>query len=186
MPLYFITGNKNKFKEIEEILPGLEFLEMDLPEIQEIDPHKVVRAKLEAAFAHKKGEFIVEDTSLYLECLNGLPGPLVKWFQKTIGIEGIANLAEKLGNDRAEAKTIIGYAKNSEEIHFFEGAVSGKIVSPRGGHKFGWDPIFQPGPPAGRQAGPPKTFAEMEDEERRSLKMRRVAALKLKDFLKQP
>src|SRR3989338_4361197 len=112
MPLYFITGNKNKFNEVKSVLP----------EIQDIDAHKVVKAKLLSAFEHKKGEFIVEDTSLYLDCLNGLPGPLVKWFQKTIGIEGIGDLAEKFGNDGALAKTMIGYAKNPEEIYFFEGA----------------------------------------------------------------
>ena len=50
------------------------------------------------------------------------------------------------------------------------------IVSPRGANNFGWDPIFQPD-------GHTKTFAEMEDDERISLKMRRTAALKLKDFL---
>ena len=101
---------------------------------------------------------------------------MVKWFQKTIGIEGIADLAEKFGNDGALAKTVIGYAKNPEEIYFFEGAVSGTIVPPIGEHKFGWDPIFQPD-------GHTKTFAEMDDEERMSLKMRRIATLKLKEFL---
>jgi len=176
MPLYFITGNKNKFNEVKSVLPDIEHLDMDLPEIQDIDAHKVVKAKLLSAFEHKKGEFIVEDTSLYLDCLNGLPGPLVKWFQKTIGIEGIADLAEKFGNDGALAKTVIGYAKNPGEIRFFEGDVSGTIVPPRGEHKFGWDPIFRPD-------GHKKTFAEMDDEERMSLKMRRIAALKLKEFL---
>lgn len=174
--LYFVTGNKNKFNEISSVIPEIQLLEKDLPEIQEIDPHKIVRKKLTAAFRHRKGEFIVEDTSLYLECLNGLPGPLIKWFLKTIGPVGIANLADKLGNNKAEAKTIIGYAKNKDETHFFGGAVSGAIVAPRGALDFGWSPIFQPD-------GHTKTLAEMEDDERIPLKMRRIAALKLKDFL---
>lgn len=176
MPLYFITGNKNKFEEIKSVIPNIEHLDMELPEIQETDSKKIIEAKLKEALNHQNGEFIVEDTGLYLDCLKGFPGPLVKWFLKKIGNDGLAQIAEKLGNSRAEAKTIIGYAKNHEEIYFFEGAVSGQIVSPRGKSDFGWDPIFQPD-------GHSKTFAEMEEEERRSLKMRRIAANKLKGFL---
>ena len=176
MPLYFITGNKNKFEEIKSVLPDIEHLGMELPEIQEIDPKKIIETKLKEALNHKTGEFIVEDTGLYLDCLKGLPGPLVKWFLKTAGLDGLAQIAEKLKNRHAEAKTIIGYAKNHEEIYFFEGAVTGQIVSPRGESNFGWDPIFQPD-------GHNQTFAEMDDKKRQSLKMRRIAALKLKEFL---
>ena len=178
MPLYFITGNKNKFNEVKLVLPDIEHLDMDLPEIQDIDAKRIIEAKLKEALNHKKGEFIVEDTSLYLDCLNGLPGPFIKWFLSALGREGIAKMAEKLGNDRAEAKTIIGYARNHEEIYFFEGAIAGKIVSPKGESGFGWDPIFRPD-------GHTKTFAEMDDEERMSLKMRHIAALKLKEFLEK-
>ncbi|KKT28076.1 MAG: Ham1 family protein [Candidatus Giovannonibacteria bacterium GW2011_GWB1_46_20] len=176
MNLYFITGNKNKFEEIKSVLSDIERLAMDLPEIQEVDLKKIIEAKLKEALNHKAGEFIVEDTGLYLECLKGLPGPLIKWFLETFALDEFAKIAEKLGNNRAEAKTIIGYAKNHEEIYFFEGAVSGQIVSPRGESNFGWDPIFQPD-------GYSETFAEMDDERRQSLKMRRIAALKLKEFL---
>ena len=54
--------------------------------------------------------------------------------------------------------------------------MAGQIVSPRGDSRFGWDPVFQPD-------GHNQTFAEMDGEKRQSLKMRRVAALKLKEFL---
>src|SRR3989339_1825597 len=101
--IYFITGNKNKFEEVKAILPEVEQLDINLLEIQEIDAKEIIKAKLKEALSHQKGEFIVEDASLYLDCLNGLPGPLIKWFQKTIGIEGIADLAEKFGNDGALA-----------------------------------------------------------------------------------
>lgn len=40
-----------------------------------------------------------------MEKLKGLPGPLIRWFEETIGIEGIADLAE---GSKATAKTIIG------------------------------------------------------------------------------
>ncbi len=176
MALYFITGNKNKFSEVKAIIPNVEQLDIDLPEIQDIDAKKIISAKLLEALNYKQAEFIVEDTSLYLECLNGLPGPLIKWFMKTIGNDGLFNIAEKLGNNKAEAKTIIGYAKNPKEIYYFEGSVKGKIVSPRGKSGFGWDPIFQP-------EGFSKSFAELTPEEKNKISMRRIALNKLKEFL---
>ncbi|KKT57609.1 MAG: Ham1 family protein [Parcubacteria group bacterium GW2011_GWC1_45_13] len=175
MSLYFITGNKNKFEEVKAILGDVEQLDIDLPEIQDIDAKNIIRAKLLEALNYKEGKFIVEDTSLYLDCLKSLPGPLIKWFLKTIENNGLANMAEKLGNNRAEAKTIIGYAKNRDEIEFFEGSIFGKIVAQTGVSGFGWDPIFQPD-------GFDKTFAEMTTEEKNNVSMRKIALEKLKEF----
>jgi len=63
MELYFVTGNKNKFEEAKSVIPDLQELAIDLPEIQETDP------KLRGALKHKNGGLIVEDTSLYFDCL---------------------------------------------------------------------------------------------------------------------
>lgn len=174
--VYFITGNKNKFDEVKKILVDVEQLNIDLPEIQEIDARKVIEAKLHEAFNHLEGEFIVEDTSLYLDCLNDLPGPLIKWFLKSIGNDGLTNLTEKLGNKKATARTIIGYAKKRNEINFFEGTLNGQIVKASSVSSFGWDPIFLPD-------GQNKTFADMSREEKNKISMRSVATNKLNDFL---
>ena len=178
MALYFITGNKNKFQEVKSILGNVKQLNIDLPEIQSIDAKEIIRAKLIEALNHKDGGFIVEDTSLYFDCLKGLPGPLIKWFMKTIGNQGLFDLVDRLGNNSAEAKTIIGYAKNKNKIYFFEGLIRGKIVSMRGDSKFGWDPIFQP-------EGFSKTFAEMTSEEKNPISMRGKALNELKEFLRE-
>ncbi|MCX6744320.1 MAG: RdgB/HAM1 family non-canonical purine NTP pyrophosphatase [Candidatus Parcubacteria bacterium] len=174
--IYFITGNKNKLAEVQTVLPEVEQLDIDLPEIQELDAQKIIQAKLIEALNHQQGEFIVEDTSLHLDCLNGLPGPLIKWFLQTIGNQGLAQLAEKLGNDKAEAVTMIGYAKSQNEMQFFEGRIKGRIVNPRGETKFGWDPIFIP-------EGYDQTFAELGVEKKNMISMRRIALNKLKEFL---
>ena len=173
--IYFITGNIGKLSEAKSIISDIEGYDVDLPEIQDIDAHAIIRAKLLEGLKHKDGELIVEDTSLYFGALNGLPGPLIKWFLKTIGNDGLYNLAEKLGNNKAQAKTLIGYAKNAEEIEFFEGVVEGEIVAPIG-NGFGWDPIFKP-------FGHDKTFGEMDFNEKNSLSMRRVAFERLKEYL---
>ncbi|HBG81549.1 TPA: non-canonical purine NTP pyrophosphatase, RdgB/HAM1 family [candidate division CPR2 bacterium] len=174
--LYFITGNENKFREVKSILGGVEQLDVDLSEIQEIDAKVIINSKLKEALKHREGDFIVEDTSLYLDALNGLPGPLIKWFLKTTGNDGLAKIALSLGNNNAEAKTIIGYVEKSGAVSFFEGAVKGRIVEPRGDSSFGWDPIFIPD-------GYNKTFSEMSEEEKNSISMRRIALNKLKEYL---
>ncbi len=176
--MYFITGNKGKFEEVKAMLPFMEQLDLDLPEIQELDAHAIIRAKLHAAFEHKTGEFIVEDTSLYLDCLHSLPGTLIKWFLKAMGPEGLARLAVVLGDKKAQAKVIIGYAKSPEEVVFFEGVIHGTIVLPRGLSGFGWDTIFQP-------EGYEKTFGEMSRTEKNAISMRRISLMKLKEYLKK-
>ena len=178
MSLYFITGNKSKFAEVQSILGDVETLDIDLPEIQEMDAYKIIKAKLEEAQKHQKGEFIVEDNSLYLEAMGGLPGPFIKWFLKTIQKEGLYKLADTFGNYKAEAKVVIGYSDSFGNVEFFEGVTKGKIVSPRGEGGFGWDAIFQPD-------GYEKTFGELSTEEKNSFSMRRIAVEKLREYLKK-
>lgn len=177
MTFLFITGNKDKLREVQTLIPDVQGLDLDLPEIQEIDPHKVIAAKLVEARKHHSGVFLVEDTSLSLDSMGGLPGPLVKWFIKSVGLEGIYALTKTFGA-RATARTIIGYVDGNDEIHFFEGSLSGVLVQPRGTDGFGWDAIFQPDHFA-------KTFAEMTQEEKNLCSMRKRAVEALRQHLLQ-
>ncbi|PIR98333.1 MAG: non-canonical purine NTP pyrophosphatase [Candidatus Colwellbacteria bacterium CG10_big_fil_rev_8_21_14_0_10_41_28] len=176
MKLIFITGNEGKLKEVQSVLPDVEGLDIDLDEIQSLDPHEIIEHKLQEAYKHQDGEFIVEDTSLHVESMGGLPGPLIKWFMKTVGNEGLVKMAKAFGDTRAEARTIIGYAKDKDNIEFFEGVVKGELVDARGDGGFGWDPIFLP-------EGYDKTFGEMDPEEKNQAKvsMRRKALNQLKE-----
>ena len=172
--LYFITSNNHKFAEVKALIPDVQQLYISLTEIQDADAEIVIRAKLKEASSHHKGMFIVEDTSLYMEALGGLPGPFIKWFLEKLGLQGLLAIGEKLRNNKAVAKTIIGYA-DGDVVQFFEGAVAGTIVSPRG-ESFGWDPIFLP-------EGETKTFAEMAKAKKNEISMRTIAVRKLKLFL---
>lgn len=177
-PVLFITGNKDKLREVRALIPAVQGVDMDLTEIQEIDAHKIITAKLVEAQKFQSSTFIVEDTSLYLDAMNGLPGPLVKWFVKAVGIEGIYKLTESFRSTRATARTLIGYADEDSTIHFFEGSISGILVPPRGTDGFGWDAIFQPD-------GHEKTFAEMTPEEKSRCSMRKRAIEGLRQYLEQ-
>jgi len=171
--LTFITGSKGKFSEALSIFPHLKQLDVNLPELQHTDAREVIKYKLLEAKKHGLDEFIVEDTSVCLTSLNGLPGPFIKWFLKTIGVEGIAEIAHLKGDTEAQAITIIGYMSKDGSIHYFEGVVEGNIVNPRGTYGFGWDPIFQPK----RET---RTFGEMTPEEKSNFSMRLIALNKLK------
>ena len=178
MAIKFVTGNKNKFQEIQSILGlPLEQVNIDLPEPPTIYTEEIIRQKLTAAEAHATGEYIVEDTSLYFDCFkNKLPGPFIKWFEKVIGNDGIVELVQKYKNTKAEAVVVIGYIHPINGINFFEGKVRGDIVPYRGDKDFGWGPIFQP-------EGYTKTFGEMERDEKHEISMRAIATKKLKKFL---
>jgi non-canonical purine NTP pyrophosphatase (RdgB/HAM1 family) len=175
MTLWFITGNKDKLREVQVLIPDVEGIDLDLPEIQEIDPHKVIAAKLLEARKHQSGAFLVEDTSLSLDGMGGLPGPFAKWFVGSIGVDGVYALSKTFGV-RATARTIIGYADENNDLLFFEGSLGGLIVSPRGTDGFGWDPIFQPD-------GYEKTFAEMSQQEKNLCSMRKRAVAGLQRHL---
>jgi inosine triphosphate pyrophosphatase len=178
MNIFFITGNKDKLREIQTLIPNVQGRDMDLVEIQEIDAHKIIAAKLAEAQRYQSGTFIVEDTSLYIDAMNGLPGPFIKWFTKAVGILGVYKLTEAFESARATARTIIGYADEGGNLLFFEGAIKGTVVPPRGTNGFGWDAIFQPD-------GYEKTFAEMTAEEKNQFSMRRLAVEGLRRHLEQ-
>ena len=176
MTLHIITGNKNKVREITQMISDIKQLDIDLPEIQETDAKKVITAKLLEAQKHYDEEFKIEDTSLHIHALNGLPGPLIKWFLDSIGTQGIYKILSAYEDKSATATTYIGYSDSKGNLQFFSGKLEGKIVSPRGENGFGWDAIFQP-------SKAEKTFAEMTDTEKSKYNMRTIAIEKLKEYI---
>ena len=175
MTLYFVTGSEKKLEEARAILSGVKQIKEDLPEIQELDPKPIIQSKLEEACKIYGGKFFCEDTSLYIHCLNGFPGPLIKWFLRSLGNQGIAELVSHYEDKGVTAKTVIGYTDGTE-IRFFEGSVEGRICYPKVESDFGWDPIFVPN-------GYDKSFAEMSPEEKNKISMRKQALEKLREYL---
>lgn len=175
-PLQFISTNKGKLKEIKKILPYVKALSLHLHEIQELDPIKVAQEKLKEARRLVDGPILVEDTAVFIEGMNGFPGPMIKWMYQAIGAQGIADLCSRLGTQKAEAKSIFGLDIPGRGELFFEGSLKGEFVSPKGNKGFGWDTIFLP-------EGRNKTFAELTLEEKNSCSMRYKALIKLKEYL---
>ena len=179
MPICFVTSNENKFNEVKSILKiDLERENIDLDEIQDVESEKIIKHKAKQAFLALKKPVLIEDTGLFIEAWKGFPGALIKWMLKLVGNEGICKMMEKEKNRSAEAKTYF-CLYNGKKYDIFVGEIKGKIpINPKGKANFGWDPIFIP-------EGYSKTFAEMTQEEKNKISMRKIALEKLKKFLKK-
>ena len=185
----FVSGNKNKLRELNEILSEnfkdiiVKQLDIDLPELQGIS-EDIVRGKLKLAIEKSKGlegPVLVEDTSLCFNAYGGLPGPYIKYFLKSIKQEGLYKMACAFEDHSAYAQSIFGLQKNgNSEPHLFIGKTDGEIVSPRGQKNFGlsgWDPCFKPNCSS-------KTYAEMEEDEKNKISHRGKSSKALIDFIK--
>ena len=118
--IYFLTNNQGKFNEIKKFLADKKIkirqIKIDLDEIQGVDPKKIINHKIKEALKSGLKNFFLEDTSLYINGLGQLPGPLIKWFLIELKNPGLARLAKKMGHGQAYAETIIAFAKNKKQI----------------------------------------------------------------------
>jgi non-canonical purine NTP pyrophosphatase (RdgB/HAM1 family) len=174
-PLLFVSSNAGKAREVEDLLGlPIALLDLDLPEIQALDVEGVVRQKALGAYAATGQRVLVEDTGLYLDALNGLPGALVRWFLLTIGPAGICGLIPAGATRVATARSAVALCEGGT-VEIFTGETRGEITAlPAGSGGFGWDPIFRP-------AAAARTFAEMEPWEKHRYSMRRRALDQLRE-----
>ncbi|KAH9578132.1 Ham1-like protein [Trypanosoma melophagium] len=180
----FVTGNAGKLREVQAALAGhvdVESVAVDLPELQSDTVAAVSRAKALAAYALLRRPVLVEDTGLGLDALNGLPGPYIKWFLKSIGPQGLARLPGGFNTREAHAVSVFTYCTAGEEekdggtVVQFEGRCGGTVVEvPRGTEGFGWDSVFEP------KEGNGCTFAEMSMDEKNRISHRAKALILLK------
>jgi non-canonical purine NTP pyrophosphatase (RdgB/HAM1 family) len=151
---------------------NLEHRNLDLPEIQAVEVEDVVSYKARYAYAMlNESPVIIEDTGLYLDAWNGLPGALIKWFLEKVGDKGVCDMLSQFSNRLARAKTAV--ATYDGKLTIFYGEVRGRIAdNPIGEEGFGWDRLFIPD-------GSKKTFAQMLPDEKDRFSMRRIAFQKM-------
>lgn len=156
--VYLLTGNKNKLAEAESILgTSLKHIDLDLDEIQELDPKKVIEHKLKQGYDAVKKPVFLWDVSLCISCLNGFPGPLIKWFWKQVGLEKVCEIVHRYEDTSAEIVILLGY-HDGKAIKYFEARTKGHIsAKPMGDKGWAWDPIFIP-------EGHDKTYAQMGED----------------------
>src|SRR3989344_6384035 len=100
--IYFATTNESKLKEAKDIL-GMEVIgtPLEIDEIQSLDPVKVAIQKARDYYHRLKKPIFVEDISVSIDAFNGLPGPYIDAFMKTLGNEGIVRILSGVKDLRA-------------------------------------------------------------------------------------
>lgn len=161
--IFFATNNINKFNEARRVLGeykiAVGMLRVKTLEIQEDNLEEIAEASAVEAFRHCHLPIIVEDAGLFIDALNGFPGPYAAYVYKAIGNGGLLKLMENIENRKAKFQSVIAYySAGLESPMHFRGEVLGEITSKErrrnGESAFGFDPIFKP-------VSSNVTFAEM-------------------------
>lgn len=171
-----VTTNKNKLAEINQILGTTHKLsKTEISEIQSLNIDQVITEKAKAAYEKIKKPILVEDISLEIQSLNGLPGPFVKFFLQALGTEGTVKL---IGTKSTKTKVTAALALyDGSIIKIFKGIVWGTLSQKnRGESGFGFDKVFIP-------QGYKQTYAEMNPSLKNKISHRSKALQKLKEYL---
>jgi XTP/dITP diphosphohydrolase len=164
--VFLVTGNVHKFYEARLVLNEFDLstamLNVDTVEVQDDNVENVAKASAIDAVKKCNLPIIVEDAGLFIDALNGFPGPYSSYVFRTVGIEGVLRLMGNARNRNATFTAVVAYhspERNSPKC--FHGSTEGKIAAQiRGAKGFGFDPIFMP------NTGNGKTFAEMPIHEK--------------------
>lgn len=188
--IVFATNNKNKLREMREIMEGL----YEVMSLDDIGCHEEIvedadtiegNAKIKADFVTDKFhvDCFADDTGLEVEALGGAPGVYSARYagehcSYQDNVDKMLAAMKGKTNRKAAFRTVIALNLNGEK-HYFEGRCDGQITQEqRGKEGFGYDPIFQP-------EGYDKTFAELGHEVKNAISHRGRATQKLIAFLKQ-
>ncbi len=160
--IIFVTGNKNKIREAEAILKPfnitIDGIDVNIDEVQADDVEYIAKRAAEDSYKILKKPLIVEDSGLYIDALNGFPGPYSSYVYKTLGVDGILKLMAGIEKRNAVFKAVVAYTDGSITKTFL-GLSNGRISLEARGRGWGFDPIFIP-------EGVTKTFGEMNVEEK--------------------
>ena len=169
--LFFVSSNNHKFTEAQRILSnlGLEIslFKTTLEEIQSNSLSEIAKRKALDAYSKVQKPVIIEDDGLFIDSLDGFPGPYSSYVYDTIGNKGIMSLLEKIELRTAKFVAIIAYC-NGDDVQLFESSIPGKISLSIEEGGWGYDPIFIPD-------GESKTYANVSDKDKFS---HRSASLK--------
>lgn len=185
--LVVASHNAGKVREIAALLAplGLEAVsagELGLPEPEETETTFIGNAALKARAACEATGLpaLADDSGLEVFALGGDPGIYsARWAGERrdfrLAMERVWNELQARGVADRSARfvCVLALAVSGEAMRCFEGEARGVIVwPPRGGHGFGYDPIFQP-------LDHDRTFGEMHHDEKLPLTHRARAFEKL-------
>ena len=188
MQLVFASNNKNKIKEIQQLVPdhikvvSLEDIgcDVDIPETAEtIEGNAILKA--DYVTRHYGYPCFADDSGLEIDALNGEPGVYSARYAGSQrndddNINKVLTQLENQTNRKANFKTVIALNWNGEQ-YLFTGIINGIITTEKKGNNgFGYDPVFV-------AEGYSQTFAELTLEEKAIISHRGKAVKQLIAFL---
>jgi len=183
--IFFATNNVNKFNEARRVLAeykiAVGMLRVKTSEIQSESLEKIAETSATEAFKNCNLPIIVEDAGLFVEVLNGFPGPYAAYVYKTIGNEGLLRLMEKVEKRNAKFQSVVAYCSADLKSPIcFQGEIIGEITKREIDNKcgFGFDPIFKP-------FDSDRTFAEMNVVEKNKYSHRAKALRRFAKWYKE-
>jgi XTP/dITP diphosphohydrolase len=181
--VFFATSNRGKVLEARIILRpfGVRVRPFSGKGV-EIQADTVEVASYSAREAARRYDqtLIVEDAGLFVEELDGFPGPFSSYAFKTIGIEGLLTLLGDRRSRKASFRSAVAYCEPRGEPRVFEGQVRGRIArSPTGENGFGFDPVFVP-------SGSERSMGELTLEEKCAISHRGEAMRKFAAWYSRP
>jgi len=116
--LRYVTTNEGKVAEAREYLEDVSALEFDYTEVQSDSLASIAARGAREAHAHAGEPVIVDDAGLFVDSLDGFPGPYSAYVEDTVGIEGVGRLADRERDeeedDRAAFRCVIAYCDGEE------------------------------------------------------------------------
>ena len=170
-----VTTSRDKLVEINKILgTNHKISKIEIPEIQSLNLDEVIAEKAKTAYKLIKKPVLVEDVSLEIKALKGLPGTFVKFFIATLGTEGTVALVKNKKTDTKVTDAIAIY--DGKNLKVFKGTVYGTLsLKNRGSYGFGFDKVFIP-------KGYARTYAQMPDNIKNKISHRAKALKKVKEY----
>lgn len=185
--IFFVTNNIHKFNEARKVLAEdgitVGMLKIKTFEIQSDSLEEIAKTSVLQAFKKCHLPIIVEDAGLFIDALNGFPGPYSSYIYRTIGNKGLLKLMKNIKNRKAKFHSVIAYYSSELKSPIcFKGKANGEITEKerKGNYKsgFGFDPVFRP-------TKSKKTFAEMTIVEKNKYSHRAKALRRFSEWYKK-
>jgi XTP/dITP diphosphohydrolase len=113
--LRYVTTNPGKVREALEYLRDVEQLDYDYTEVQADDLGPVAAHGAREAYRHAGGPVLVDDAGLFVDALDGFPGPYSSYVEDTLGIERVWGLARGEPEPRRAAfRCVLAYCDGEQ------------------------------------------------------------------------
>lgn len=166
--IYFITENSYKFKIAQGLSKksGLRLIQkkLETPEIQSESVEDVAAFSAQWAADFLRKPVITSDVGVFIETLNGFPGPFIKYVNAWLSAKDLLTLMRGRRNRKAAWKECLAYCEPRKKPKVFTCTLGNGTIAHREGKRvyrrnYGWmDTIFMP-------TGYSKTLSECPDKE---------------------